>query len=212
MASEPDQAHPSAYGASATALLLMDYHDIFVRSVIQDATAREGVIASAKALLAAARENNVPVFHCLLDTSRDPPPTNKLLASWTSGSKPAVTANPQLMDEHAELAPLAGGEGHSDVEFTVKRAVGHVSALKSTGIMTLLREKLGVKSLVVCGLTSSGCVLGTVANAADEDFVVTVAEDACYDRDPAVHDMVMGSLLSKRAWVVKSEEAVGYLR
>jgi hypothetical protein len=41
--------------------------------------------------------------------------------------------------------------------------------------------------------------------------VVTVAEDPCFDRDPRVHDVVMGSLLPVRAWVVKSGEAVGYL-
>jgi hypothetical protein len=65
------------------------------------------------------------------------------------------------MDEYAELAPLAGSsDGDSENEFAFRRPVGHVSALKSGGIMAALKEKLGVKSLIMCGMTSGGCVLG----------------------------------------------------
>jgi len=103
----------------------------------------------------------------------------------------------------AEPAELVERYDEQDVTFT--RAPGIVSAMESPGLMDRL-ESRGIKSLVLCGLSTSGAVLRTAMPATDAGFVVTIIEDGCADPDVDVHEMVMGKLLPSRAWVVTHDQ------
>lgn len=52
-------------------------------------------------------------------------------------------------------------------ESTSYRNPGYLSALAAEGILSLLREKLGVGHLIISGITTSGPVLGTALHATD---------------------------------------------
>ena len=56
----------------------------------------------------------------------------------------------------------------------------------STAIERLLAQ-LGVESLLVTGVVTSGCVESTVRDACDLDYRVVLVEDACADRQPQLH-------------------------
>jgi nicotinamidase-related amidase len=84
---------------------------------------------------------------------------------------------PRLGDEAKEPA----FRSDTDLEKVFIRTPGVISALLSPGLKDALQVKQ-VRSLIVCGLSTSGCVLSTVRAATDEGFVVTVVEDACADR------------------------------
>ena len=56
------------------------------------------------------------------------------------------------------------------------------SAFYGTDLLTML-EGAGVDSLVVTGLTTSGCVRATVVDGLQNDFPVFVVEDAVGDRE-----------------------------
>ncbi|KAK9419917.1 putative Isochorismatase-like domain-containing protein [Seiridium unicorne] len=199
--------HPSYYRPSDTALLLLDYHNVIVGSIPDDSD-RDALIKSTQTLLSAARESKTPILHCLIGTSREPLPTSKLVERWAEQYKPAFESKPELALQRAEVA----GNKSSDTEYFFDRLPARVSALKSEGIMDLLKGKLGIKSLILCGVVSSGCVLSTARNAADEDFVVTVVSDACWDREVELHNMVMEKIIPMTGYTVGVEEAVGILK
>ncbi|KAH8901327.1 putative hydrolase protein [Thozetella sp. PMI_491] len=196
--------HPTSHGPSATALLLLDYHEMLV-DYMQDEAIRSKVISCAQTLLLTARKHGVPIFHCLVDKDGAPAPNSKLLDRWESMIKPSIAA------KGAELADLAPPADKTEAkEWTFVRQPGHVSALKSPGLIAKLRDELGVKSLVLCGLSSSGCVLSTARNATDEDFVTSVAKDGCWDPKEGVHDTIMG-VLEATGWVLSTDEALRIL-
>lgn len=72
--------------------------------MIWDLERREKVINSAKRLLMAARENNVAIVHCLMDTTIDPPTTSKGTEKWQSIIKPMLAAQPELVPEYSDFA------------------------------------------------------------------------------------------------------------
>lgn len=197
----------ASYGPSETALLLLDLQN-FILGGIQDAASKEKLFASAKALLTAARENNVPILHCHIDVNRAPMPTSKLAERWVNEYVPVLAKNPAAGSAPAEIAMLEGAAN----EFHVTRVPGRVSAFQSEGILPLLREKLGVKSLVICGVVSTGCVLSTGRGGTDEDFVVTVVSDACWDRTEEKHRAVMEDILPMTTNVVGLDQALEILK
>ncbi|KAH8203922.1 hypothetical protein TruAng_001864 [Truncatella angustata] len=207
MVSTSSPNHPSSYGPSETALLLLDFHNMF-SGFIQEAAEREKLINSTQALLAAARESKTPILHCLIDASRDPLPTSKLADRWAEQYKPAFAGNPEFAVQMSDVAV----DKDSKTEYSFNRLAGRVSALNSEGIMELLQEKLGIKSLVLCGFVSSGCVLSTARNGADEGFVITVVPDACWDRDMEVHNTVMDHVIPMTGHTMDLDEAVRVLR
>ena len=105
-----DPWKPSSYGPSKTALLLLDYEKAHI-DMIEDPKRREAVIIATKKLLTTARENNVAIVHCLMDTTSDPPRTNKGTEKWHSTIKPMLAANPDIAVEYSDFVMTAANEG-----------------------------------------------------------------------------------------------------
>ncbi|KAF1348239.1 Isochorismatase hydrolase [Lizonia empirigonia] len=103
-------------------------------------------------------------------------------------------------DESASLL-----DGRDSLDATFLRTPGYVSALKSPGLLDFLQEK-GIQSLVLTGLSTSGCVLRTAVPATDAGFVVTVLSDACADQSRELHDILMDKVLPTRAHVTTATE------
>jgi len=70
---------------------------------------------------------------------------------------------------------------------------------------------LGCDSVVVTGTTTSGCVRATVLDAFSNNFRVTVAKEACFDRSQASHAVNLCDMHSKYADVLPVEEVKQYL-
>ncbi|KAI4591692.1 hypothetical protein KJ359_012667 [Pestalotiopsis sp. 9143b] len=198
---------PSSYTKSQTALLLLDYETAHI-DMIEDPKKKEAVINATKTLLTTARENGVAIVHSLMDTTVDPPATNKGTEKWLSIVKPLLAANPEIAAEYSEFAMT--GASH-DRESTFHRNPGHTSALGTDGVLPLLRDGLGIKDLIISGITTSGPVLGTATHATNLDFVVTVVEEACYDPNEQIHRALIDSVLQTFNWVATVEEATRYM-
>lgn len=67
---------------------------------------------------------------------------------------------------------------------------------------------LGINCLVLAGISTSGVVLSTIRRAFDLDYRLVVLEDACFDGDEEVQEVLMGKVLTKQADVVKVGEFV----
>lgn len=187
-----DPSAPGHYGPSKTALLLLDFHSAFIDKAGPKATAAVEVAAQMKKW---AQSQSISIIHCLLDIEETPFSTCK------DASRFAQVVNSMKYSGGEEPAAL---RTESESEITFLRRPGYVSALKSPGLLAYLHSK-DIRSLVLAGLSASGCVMRTAVAASDEEFVVTVVSDGCMDPVEGLHEVVIEKLLS-RGWVCTSEE------
>jgi maleamate amidohydrolase len=85
------------------------------------------------------------------------------------------------------------------------------SAFFDTDLAEWLRAR-HVDTLVITGLSTSGCVRASATDALCHGFVPLVVGEACGDRDQSVHRANLFDLASKYADVVSADWASAYLR
>ncbi|ORX99334.1 Isochorismatase hydrolase [Basidiobolus meristosporus CBS 931.73] len=68
-----------------------------------------------------------------------------------------------------------------------------------------------INHLVICGISTSGVVLGTCSTAADYDYKVTVIGDCCADLNPELHEVLLKSGFGNRARVTTTKELLALL-
>ncbi|GAB3096487.1 isochorismatase family protein [Aestuariicella hydrocarbonica] len=84
------------------------------------------------------------------------------------------------------------------------------SCFHQTDLAARLRQ-LGVDSLVVTGLTTSGCVRATVVDALQYDFPVVVVEEAVGDRNLEAHAANLHDMHAKYAEVARLADVLALL-
>lgn len=84
------------------------------------------------------------------------------------------------------------------------------SSFHRTNLDSWLREQ-GVDSLVVTGLTTSGCVRATVVDGLQYDFPVVVPEEAVGDRNAEAHRANLFDMHAKYADVMALSDVLGLL-
>ncbi|KAF4957608.1 hypothetical protein FSARC_11247 [Fusarium sarcochroum] len=188
-----DASSPFAYRPSETALLLLDWYSLFVeRAAGPQATAARDAAIEFRTW---AKSQGITVIHCLIDANGALSPIIKdveriqgLLEVMKTSTNPEPT---ELRGDGSELY--------------FQRVPGHISALKSPGLLEHLKEQ-GIKSLVLTGLITSGCVLRTAITATDAEFATTVISDACADPDEERHRVILDKIVPMRGHVKKSAE------
>ncbi|KAI0018939.1 putative N-carbamoylsarcosine amidase [Xylariomycetidae sp. FL0641] len=100
------------------------------------------------------------------------------------------------------LVPAAG-------ELVVKKK--YASGFFGTTLATDLRV-LGVDTVVICGVSTSGCVRATALDAMQHGFRPMVVGTACGDRSDAIQNANLFDLDSKYCDVVQEEEALEHLK
>ena len=86
----------------------------------------------------------------------------------------------------------------------------YASAFFGTSLAATLTAR-GIDTVVICGLSTSGCVRATGVDACQHGFRPIVVDEACGDRDAAVHAANLFDLGAKYADVVPLEEAIARL-
>ena len=84
------------------------------------------------------------------------------------------------------------------------------SGFHKTDLDERLRER-GVDSLVVTGLTTSGCVRATAVDGLQYDYRVVVPREAVGDRNPQAHEANLFDLHAKYADVMSLDEVMAQL-
>jgi maleamate amidohydrolase len=85
------------------------------------------------------------------------------------------------------------------------------SAFFGTSLASTLTSA-GIDTVLVCGVSTSGCVRATVVDAMSYGFTPFVVADACGDRSPEVHQSNLRDLGAKYAEVVDTAWAIDHLR
>jgi len=153
-------------------------------------------IAPTKRLFAAARAAGLPVFYSTGDTRAQSQPKN-VRATRRQG----VSIDRGLYSIRPEFKPAP-----DDVVITKVRA----SAFFGTPLAAHLTQ-LGVKSLIVCGESTSGCVRASAVDAYSHGFHVTLVEECCFDRSPLSHKVNLFDMHHKYADVLHVEEVIAHL-
>ena len=153
--------------------------------------------------IAAARSSSIKVIYVTLSFRPSHPEISSSNPTFFAAaqSNAFVTGSPDV-EVHSAIKPVEG-----DIVVVKKR----VSAFAGSDLEMLVRS-LGVGTLVLAGMSTSGVVLSTLCEAVDKDFGLVVLRDLCIDRDEEVHRVLMDSVFSKRGKVVGAEEWVESLK
>jgi maleamate amidohydrolase len=120
---------------------------------------------------------------------------------------PALAAFAEGADgEWGEIAPPLKPKPGEPV--VVKQ---YASAFFGTSLAATLHAA-GVDTVVVSGVSTSGCIRATATDALNHGFRPQVVRQACADRSPALHENNLADLDAKYADVVDLDEAVARLR
>ena len=154
---------------------------------------------AAGRVLTAARQAGVPVVHTRVAFAPDGSDGGLFVRKVTAlrllfGGGPLAELMPQV-------APTA------DEEVIVKQ---YASAFFGTALTTILRG-WGTDTVVVVGVSTSGCVRATAVDAIQLGFVPLVVRDAVGDRSPGPHDASLADLQAKYAEVIDEPAALAYL-
>ena len=86
----------------------------------------------------------------------------------------------------------------------------HASSFHGTELDEWLRDQ-NVDSVVVTGLTTSGCVRATAVDGLQNNYRVVVPREACGDRDGQAHEANLYDLNAKYADVLSLEDTLALL-
>jgi nicotinamidase-related amidase len=186
-------------GMARPALLIMDVQNVIVERYGNDSGP---LLVALAAATEAARDAGVPVIYVRVAFR---PGTPEISGRNRSFSARAGLGGMSVDDPSTQIHP--GVEpGPDDVVVIKKR----VSAFAGSDLDVVLRS-LGVDSLVLTGIATSGVVLSTLRQAADLDYDLTVLRDGCADADPEVHRVLLDKVFPRQAAVLSINEWVEQL-
>ncbi len=153
-------------------------------------------IEPTKRLFAAARAAQLPVFYCTQDRRANNRPPGAV-STRRQGRAPEVEDHAI----HEAFTPHA-----NDVVIHKQRA----SVFQGTPILSHL-QLLGLRSLIVCGESTSGCVRASVVDAYSAGFHVTLVEECTFDRAELTHKVNLFDLHHKYVDVMHLDEVEAHL-
>jgi ureidoacrylate peracid hydrolase len=191
-----------------TALLVIDMQVDFASP--QGALGRAGIdlsavppaLMAAERLAATARKSGAPVVFVGLQTSAGADSPAWAERMRRRGGEP--DSESALCREGSAGAAFVGPTPEAGDTVVAKR---RYSGFFHTDLDTRLK-RLGVDTVVVCGLTTESCVDCTVRDAFHLDYHVFIAGDACAAYDPALHEGALQSLGLNCAIVTSTDDIV----
>lgn len=177
------------------ALLLVDMINGFTDPACPLGSACAGVVAANARLLAAFRTVRLPVFFTTVVYRQ---PSQATVFRQRIQALNLLTPDSHWVQVDAALAPLEG-------EAVIEKQ--WASSFFRTDLDQRLRAA-GVDSLVVTGLTTSGCVRATVVDGLQHDYPVLVPHEAVGDRNASAHTANLFDMHAKYAEVVGMDEVI----
>lgn len=187
-----------AFG-SHPALLVVDFVMAYLLPESPLYAGVESALASNVRLVDAARGHHVPVI--FTNVVYEPGGANGGLFYKKIPALKVFDAGSPLGDFPKDLRPVEG-------ERVISKQ--YASAFFGTGLDSILHE-MGIDTLLITGLSTSGCVRATTLDALQHGFAPFVVREACGDRHPAPHDANLFDLQAKYAEVISEADALNLL-
>lgn len=159
----------------------------------------EGAVASAARIVEAARVAGAPVIFTRV-SYRDGGADGGVFFRKVPALKAFLEGSP-LADFPDDLAPL-DGEAVITKQFA--------SAFFGTSLAVDLTAQR-IDTVLICGLSTSGCVRASAVDAVQYGFIPIVIRDAVGDRDARPHEASLFDLNAKYADVVGESDVIDYL-
>lgn len=181
------------------ALVIVD----FVRAYIEPGSPLyagcESAFESAKRVLAAARKAGIPVI--FTGVEYEPGGVNGGIFYRKVGAL-------KVFDRGSRLGEYCNGLEPRPGEWLLLKQ--YASAFFGTTLAPTLTAQ-GVDTLIITGVSTSGCVRATALDACQHGFIPFVVRDAVGDRDPRPHEANLFDLQQKYAEVVGEAAIVAHL-
>ncbi len=178
------------------ALLIVDFVMAYLDPASPLYAGVEDALASNVRLLAAARAQHVPVI--FTNVAYAPGGAEGGIFYRKVPALALFQAGSPMGAFPPDLTPQAG-------EVVVTKH--YASAFFGTSLAAMLTAR-GVDTLVITGLSTSGCVRASALDACQHGFLPFVVRDACGDRHPAPHEANLFDLQAKYAEVIGEAEAI----
>ena len=178
------------------ALVVIDFVQAYLARDCPLYAGVEETLARCRELLSAARGAGLAVLH-----------TN--VAFTPGGVDGGVfyrkVAPLRYLDRGSPYGAFAEGLEPLDTEPVVTKQ--YASAFFGTSLASTLTA-LGVDTLFMAGLTTSGCVRASAVDAMQHGFIPLVVREAVGDRDPGPHEANLFDLQAKYAEVISLAQAL----
>jgi maleamate amidohydrolase len=112
-------------------------------------------------------------------------------------------------DQGRETQELCDGFDKRDMELMITKQ--YPSAFFGTSLSASLAF-LKVDTLVIAGLTTSGCVRATCIDSISSGFITVIAADACGDRAFEPHQANLFDMSAKYADLMNNHEVLDYFK
>jgi nicotinamidase-related amidase len=175
---------------SQCALLIMDYQPL-VLDLVSDS---DKLVGHANEAIDIARCGGVTVGFVRIAFKDDDyaivPATNRSFSAVAAGRQLHVSS--AAMAIHPDLAVRPG-------DIVVRKT--RVGAFSTTNLDEQLTN-LGVTTLILAGLTTSGVVLSTIRDAADRDYRLILLSDCISDPQQDLHTVLMEQVFAGQADII----------
>jgi len=181
------------------ALILVDFVQAYFDEGCALYAGVEDALASALRVREAARESGVPVIYTNVVYHNDGADGGvffrkaPVLQNFIVGSP--------MGEWPSELQPAGN-------ELVISKQ--YPSAFFGTSLASTLHV-MGVDTLIITGVTTSGCIRATCVDTMSHGFIPIVVADACGDRHEAPHEANLFDMNAKYADVVGESEVINYL-
>lgn len=186
------------YGAKP-ALILIDFVQAYFDPDCDLFADPQEALESALRIRQAAHAATVPVVHtCVV-----------YHPSFIDGGRFFQKAAPlRHFYEGSPMGAWPKGLNPEPDELVLKKQ--YPSAFFGTSLASTLTAR-GIDSVILTGLTTSGCVRATCVDACSHGFIPIVVEEACSDRHASPHEANMFDMNAKYADVVREKDILVYL-
>jgi maleamate amidohydrolase len=181
------------------ALLIVDFVKAYLDKDSPLYAGVEDALASNERLLAAARAAGIPVLF-----------TNVVYAPGGKDGGVFYRKVPalKLFERGSPLGAFPDTLQPQDGELVISKQ--YASSFFGTHLAATLTAQ-GVDTLLITGLSTSGCVRATALDACQHGFLPFVVREACGDRHPAPHEANLFDLQAKYAEVISEAQAIAHL-
>ena len=182
------------------ALLIVDFVVAYLDPASPLYAGVEDALASNERLLAAARKAGIPVLF-----------TNVVYTPGGADGGVFYRKVPalRLFDKGSPLGAFPASLQPREGELVISKQ--YASSFFGTHLAATLTAQ-GIDTLLITGLSTSGCVRATALDACQHGFLPFVVREACGDRHPGPHEANLFDLQAKYAEVISEAEALAHLQ
>jgi maleamate amidohydrolase len=183
------------------ALIIVDFVEAYVRPGSLLYADCDPAHRAAVRLLKAAREARIPIIHTRVAYQRGGRDGGVFFRKVPALKIFEDGADPELQKFAAGLEPVDG-------ETVITKQ--YASAFFGTALGAMLTA-LGIDTLLIAGVSTSGCIRATAVDSCQHGFVPVVISDAVGDRARAPHEAALFDMQAKYSEVLELSAVLAYL-